>query len=44
MDKSRPSTKLDWNRMLGFEQIAEDRDSIRDEASKSAGRSATRWA
>jgi hypothetical protein len=30
MDKGRVSTKLDWNRMLGFEQIAEERDSIRE--------------
>ena len=34
MDKSRVSTKLDWNRMLGFEQITEERDSIRDEAAR----------
>jgi hypothetical protein len=34
MDKSRPSTKLDWNRMLGFEQIAGDRESIRDQSSR----------
>jgi hypothetical protein len=37
MDKSRVSTKLDWNRMLGFEQITEERDSIRDEAARALG-------
>jgi hypothetical protein len=34
MDKSRVSRKLDWDRMLGFEQITEERDSIRDEATR----------
>lgn len=34
MDRSRLSTKLDWNRMLGFEQIAEERDSIREAAAR----------
>jgi hypothetical protein len=28
MDKI--SAKLDWNRMLGFEQVAEDRAALRD--------------
>ena len=30
MDKGPTSSKLDWKRMLGFEQIAEERDSIRE--------------
>jgi hypothetical protein len=37
MDKSRVSAKLDWNRMLGFEQITEERDSIRDESARALG-------
>lgn len=32
MDKSRVSEKLDWSRMLGFEQITEVRESFRHEA------------
>ena len=34
MNRNHPSTKLDWNLMLGFEQIAEERDSIRQEVSR----------
>ena len=31
MDKSRVSEKLDWKRMLGFEQITEVRELLRHE-------------
>jgi hypothetical protein len=32
MAKTRIATKLDWNRMLGFEQVPEAREDIRSEA------------
>ena len=34
---SRISKKLDWNKMLGFEQIVEARDSLRDEGTTQLG-------
>ena len=37
MEKSRLSARIDWNRMLGFEQIADARDSIRETASRMPG-------
>lgn len=32
MNRDAASAKLDWNRLLGFDQIAEHRGAIRDEA------------
>jgi hypothetical protein len=32
MEKGRLAAKLDWNRMLGFEQIADARQAMRDES------------
>lgn len=34
---SRVLARLDWNKMLGFEQITEARESIRNEAVASRG-------
>lgn len=36
-EHSRISDRLDWNRMLGFEQIPEARTSIRDETATRLG-------
>jgi hypothetical protein len=37
MAKGGIATKLDWNRMLGFEQVPEARQAIRDESAAPLG-------
>jgi hypothetical protein len=38
MTKSGISAKIDWNRMLGFEQISEARESVRDDSARLAAK------
>jgi len=37
MDKTAISTRLDWNRMLGFEQIAAERQALQGKLGSKVG-------